>query len=73
MSAYRCFFLNLRSAVAAVEIIEAENDDDALRLALSVFREQGQFAGFEVWDRGRRLHRQMRAEVRPEANVRNGR
>jgi hypothetical protein len=61
MRSYRCFFLNLRAAVAAVEIIEAENDDDALRLAMSMFREQGQFTGFEVWDCARRVHRQMSA------------
>jgi len=62
MRSYRCFFLNLRSAVVAVEIVEAENDDDALRLAVSVFREKGdRFTGFEVWDCARRVHRQMSA------------
>lgn len=61
MRPYRCFFLNLRSAIAGVEIVEAETDDEALRRAESLFLEKGaQFSGYEVWDGERRVHRQLR-------------
>jgi hypothetical protein len=59
---YRCFFLNLRSTIVSVEIVEAENDTDALRLSAMAFDEQGhQFTGFEVWEGSRLVHRQTKA------------
>ena len=55
---YRCYFLNLHSAIAAVEIIEAETDTDAVARGDALFRAKGAgFSGVEVWDRGRRIER----------------
>ena len=67
MRPYRCYFLNRQSAIAGVELIEAETDDEALRRGEAVYREKGaQFSGFEVWDCGRRIHQ------RPEAAYSEG-
>lgn len=53
---YRCYFLNLRSEVAGVEIIEADSDSDALNRADTLFREKGSgFGSVAVWDRSRRV------------------
>jgi hypothetical protein len=57
---YRCYFLDLQSKIATVEIIEADTDSAAVTLADTLFREKGTgFKGIEVWDRGRRVERQM--------------
>ena len=57
---YRCYFLNLQSAIAGVEIIEADTDAEAVERAEAVFREKGVgFSGIEVWDRGRRIQREL--------------
>jgi hypothetical protein len=60
MPSYRCYFLNLHSHIERVEMIDADTDADAAKRAEEIFREKGAgFAGFEVWDRGRRLDRQL--------------
>jgi hypothetical protein len=60
MPSYRCYFLNLHSHIERVEMIDADTDSDAGKRAEAIFREKGAgFAGFEVWDRGRRLERQL--------------
>jgi hypothetical protein len=57
---YRCYFLDLRSKIAGVEIIEADTDSDAVERGDVVFRANGAgFSGVEVWDRGRRVERQL--------------
>ena len=57
MLSYRCYFLDLRAAVAQCIIIEAESDNAAWQHASALFRDTGAaFAGFELWDRGRRIH-----------------
>ena len=56
MRSYRCFFLDLRSGIRAVEIVEAESDSEAAQRAEAVFREKGtQFSDYELWDCGRRI------------------
>ncbi len=57
---YRCYVLNLDSAIERVVLIEADTDSDAVERCDTVFREEG--AGFgrvEVWDRGRRVEREL--------------
>jgi hypothetical protein len=44
MHSYRCFFLSSRAALTAVEIIEAESDEEAMRRAEAAFRETGAHA-----------------------------
>jgi hypothetical protein len=57
---YRCYFLNLHSKIAKVELIEAETDSVAIAEADALFRERGAgFGGIEVWDRGRRIERPL--------------
>jgi len=55
---YRCYFLDMHSTIARVEVIEAETDAEALERAAIALRAQGDgFSGVEVWDRGRRIER----------------
>lgn len=64
MRFYRCFLLNQVSVIAAVEIIEAEDDDDAVQRAETVFRQKGAaFSGYEVWDCERRVYPRITAAV----------
>jgi hypothetical protein len=57
---FRCYFLNLHSHIERVEMIEASGDSDAMAQADAIFRDQGAgFSGFEVWDRGRRVEREL--------------
>ena len=60
MPTYRCYFLNLHSKIAGVEIIDADTDSEAVAQADTVFRDKGAgFSGVEVWDRGRRVERKL--------------
>ena len=62
MRGYHFFFLDFHSAIKGVEILEADNDDAAVARAIALFREKGVgFGGFEVWDRGRRVHQSTTA------------
>src|SRR6266446_6268954 len=72
---YRCYFLNLRSAIAGVEIIEADTDSDAVARADTLFREKGAgLSGVGVWDRGRRVERQLDdGSVAPAEQIRRWR
>jgi hypothetical protein len=57
---YRCYFINLQSHIEHVEMIDAPGDVDAMAQADAIFRDKGAgFSGFEVWDRGRRLEREL--------------
>ena len=57
---YRCYFLDLQAKIVSVEIIQADTDSDAVLQADALFRENGAgFTGIEVWDRGRRVERQL--------------
>jgi hypothetical protein len=44
MRSYRCFFVSSRAALTAVEIIEAESDEEAMGRAEAAFREAGAHA-----------------------------
>jgi hypothetical protein len=62
---YRCSFLNLRSEIARVEIIEAATDTEAVARGDTLFREQGAgYISFEVWDRGYRVERNVEDNTR---------
>lgn len=55
---YRCYFLDLHSKIAAVEIIEADTDAEAVARGDGLFREKDAgISGIEVWDRARRVVR----------------
>jgi hypothetical protein len=57
---YRCYFLNMQARIERVELIEADTDSDAVARADTLFRERGAgFSDIEVWDRGRRVERQL--------------
>jgi hypothetical protein len=63
MTSYRLFFLNSVSAIAgAAVIVDADTDTAALQDADSLFRNKhARFTGFELWDRGRRVRRHVKA------------
>ena len=59
MPTYRCYFLNKANAIVAVEEIECAGEEDARQAALRLLRERPSHA-VEVWDRARKVLRQMR-------------
>jgi hypothetical protein len=59
MPTYRCYFLNKADAIVAVEEIECAGEDDARQAALRLLHERPGYA-VEVWDRARKILRQMR-------------
>jgi len=60
MRSYRCYFLNLRTTIAAVGSIEAETDAEAVKQAEALFRAKGAgFTGMEVWVGGRRVPHEL--------------
>ncbi len=59
MPTYRCYFLNKANAIVAVEEIECAGEEDARQAALRLLRERPAYA-VEVWDRARKILRQMR-------------
>ncbi len=63
MTSYRLYFLDPASAIAGAAIVlDAETDTAALQDADSLFRDKdARFTGFELWDRGRRVRRQVKA------------
>ena len=62
---YRCYFLNLHSEIASVEIIDADTDADAVAQGDTLFREQGAgYISVEVWDLGRRVERNAEDNTR---------
>ena len=63
MTSYRLYFLNSASAIAgAATIVNAETDAAAVQGAHSIYRNKNaRFAGFELWDRGRRIRRYVKA------------
>lgn len=52
---YQCRFLNHANEVFSNAIFSADNDDEAIRRALTVYR-NGVGKGFELWRAGRQLH-----------------
>jgi hypothetical protein len=72
---YRCYLLNLQSAIAGVEIIEADTDSEAVARGDAVFRAKGAgFSGVEVWDLGRRVeHQADDGSVAPAEQIRRWR
>lgn len=63
MTSYRLYFLDSVSAIAgAAIVVEAETDAAALQGADSIFCDKNtRFTGFELWDRGRRVRRHVKA------------
>ncbi|MGQ0742432.1 MAG: hypothetical protein ACT4OG_09115 [Alphaproteobacteria bacterium] len=62
MPDYRCYLMNGGHIIAAENIIAAD-DKDAIELCRAVFKaRKGHCSGFEVWDRGRRVHHQEGGE-----------
>jgi hypothetical protein len=59
MPTYRCYFLNHADAIVAVEEIDCAGEEDAREAALRLLRERPVYA-VEVWDRARKILRQVR-------------
>jgi transposase len=60
MATYRCYFLDSRRAIVAVEVIQCADDAEAQRHATAMFQaRRGDppiYHGIEVWDRARLVH-----------------
>ena len=59
MPTYRCYFLNKADVIVAVEEIQCAGEEDVREAALRLLRERPGYA-VEVWDRARKILRQMR-------------
>lgn len=56
MTEYRCYFMHF-DHIKAVEMIDREDDGEAVRKAKTVFTAKvGMFSGFELWDRDRKVY-----------------
>jgi hypothetical protein len=58
---YRMFLLDERGHILAREEYAAADDADSVAKARELFAARPHFAGFEVWDLGRVVHREERA------------
>jgi hypothetical protein len=63
MQSYRAFFLNLAGRIEAVEIVEAESDNDALLKTVELAARQSRYSAVEVWEGARRLFPQVRGQA----------
>jgi hypothetical protein len=58
MVTYRCYLLNWSDNIVSVDSVQAEGDDTAMVMAVSLLREQHPTsAAMEVWEQRRRLGR----------------
>jgi hypothetical protein len=58
MLTYRCYLLNWSNNIVSVDSVQAEEDDSAMVMAISLLREQHPTsAAMEVWEQKRRLGR----------------
>lgn len=58
MLTYRCYLLNWSDNIVSVDSVQAEKDDTAMVMAISLLREQHpSSAAMEVWEQKRRLGR----------------
>jgi len=66
MPDYRCLFVDNHDQVRDIErLANCLNDAVADRLAMTMLAERPPHHGVEVWDRGRKVSRHLRAECRP--------
>jgi hypothetical protein len=56
MQFYRCYLLDARYQIAAVELLRCERDVDARQRADALLVQRPAFHGVEVWERDRRVH-----------------
>ena len=52
---YRCYFLDREARIAALEVVECSDDDEARLMALKMLRERSHHFTVEVWDQARRI------------------
>jgi hypothetical protein len=58
MLTYRCYLLNWSDNIVSVDSVQANEDDTAMVMAVSLLREQHPTsAAMEVWEQRRRLGR----------------
>jgi len=69
MAGYRCYFLDAEGHIKAREEFKADTNEHALALARSLYAEQGQKFGFELWLCGgfaRKVHKESpKSATRP--------
>lgn len=58
MLTYRCYLLNWSDNIVSVDSVEADEDDTAMAMAISLLRDQHPTsAAMEIWEQKRRLGR----------------
>jgi hypothetical protein len=55
MPTFHCHLLDLSGVVVRTEVLRASDEHDAHRDAMSLVMKIGRFAGYELWENGRRL------------------
>jgi hypothetical protein len=60
MRTYRCYLLDYH--IAAVEVMDCADDDEARQRADALLAQRPDFKGVEVWERDRRVHMLLVAE-----------
>jgi len=63
MHTYRCYLLDARCHIAAVEVIECSDDRIAERRAEQILAARPAFSGVEVWELDRHVHAQMASDA----------
>lgn len=64
MSDYRCYFVNDKDQIIAVEyLVECQDDAEAGRAAAELIAKRTYHSAAEVWDRGRKVSKHLRESV----------
>ncbi len=56
MADYRCYLLDGVGAIRGVEMVAGKDDGGALAEARELLMRKPGYAGFELWQRNRRVH-----------------
>ena len=61
MAEYRCYSTD-RGKILAIELLSADTDEEVVYAAETLFHNRaGSFGEFEIWERGRLVHRFLAA------------
>jgi hypothetical protein len=64
MAYYRCYFLSRDNSFTAVNAVHSDTDSDAIVQASMLAAQNGQAAGFELWQGGRQVCKHISSTVR---------
>jgi hypothetical protein len=64
MAYYRCYFLSRDNSFTAVNAVHSDTDSDAIVQASMLAAQNGQAAGFELWQGGRQVCKHISSAAR---------